>query len=392
MRSVVKHSYIKGSKGKSRAKAHVNYIAHRSGPDRESGARDFFDKKRDDISAREVRQDIDAIERAQVVAHKIILSPGVPGVDIQAYTREVMQAVGRRKGLDLDWRGVVHTNTANHHAHVVVFGKDLNGIRVRLDLNDCKFMRLAGDRYLERVHDLDRYLTKDEQLRKVLELSDFEREGDPLFQGLIRRMIADAREEERKKRDDEVRELDEHRLLDDLLGQTYRNSDERLRKKGKEQRMHEGRGRLTDAHLDYQDAMEKKRLDDLVKANPEQRPEVERQLAELREESQERLANASGWKEFDALLGEHWQSVDKTLDPQVENRQVWQTPLSDRDPTPSKEISEDHELNRHWEMEEEFQRADEERHFQDLHIRQRFFDDSEPEREDWDDRDLGPMR
>lgn len=349
MRSVVKHSYIKGTKSKSRAKAHVNYIAHRSGPDKERGTRPFFDRKRNDISSKEVKQDIDRIDQAQAVVHKMILSPGMPSVDIRDYTREVLRAVGRYKGLDLDWRGVVHTNTANDHAHVVIFGKDLNGIRVRFGRDDYRLMKIAGDRYLERVHNLERFLNSPGQLRTVLERFDPELEGDPLYRSLILRMREREEDDERKRRDEEARDISEHRLLDDLLGQTYRHTDERLRNKGKKQRMYEGRGRLLDAHLDYQDAMERKRLDDLAKANPELRDQVEQQLSELKEDSRTRLSDATGWREFDALVGDS---------PPVEREDQQHT-------------------------------IEEERHFQDQHIRQEFFENRnrDEDRDDWEDRD-----
>jgi len=46
------------------------------------------------------------------------------------YTREVMKNLSRHKGSDLEWFAVAHDNTDHHHIHVVVLGKDRNGIEV----------------------------------------------------------------------------------------------------------------------------------------------------------------------------------------------------------------------------------------------------------------------
>ena len=162
MRSVAKHSYIKGASGKARAKAHVNYIQYRRGEDRENGKpREFFSQDKDRIQGREVKQEISRLERSKVVVHKVILSPGVQGVDMERYTREVLKETGREKGLDLNWRAVVHRNTDHDHAHVIVFGKDKNGREVTFDRDDYAKLREAGDRYLERNHYHERFMARD---------------------------------------------------------------------------------------------------------------------------------------------------------------------------------------------------------------------------------------
>ncbi len=196
MRSVAKHSYIKGASGKARAKAHVNYIQYRRGDDREDGKpRQFYSADRDGITGRQVKQDIDDLERSKVVVHKLILSPGLREVDITAYTRQVMQEVGREKGLDLDWRAVTHANTDHDHAHVVIFGKDKNGREVLFRREDYQRMREAGDRYLERNHFYERFLERESD--RVLE-KGYERDrGDSLFE----KLIADLNRGEEAERD-----------------------------------------------------------------------------------------------------------------------------------------------------------------------------------------------
>jgi hypothetical protein len=181
MRSVVKHSYMKGMQKVARAKAHVNYIQYRNGEDRGKEPRAFFDEKREGILGREVKEGIE--KDSGKVVHKLILSPGVEGVDVKAYTRQVMHDLGREKGLDLNWAAVVHTNTDNPHAHVVVMGKDQNGREVQLRLDDCRAMRESGDRYLARHHEFDRY--KDREIERVLKAPDYSPEGDRLYTGLV---------------------------------------------------------------------------------------------------------------------------------------------------------------------------------------------------------------
>ena len=215
MRSVAKHSYIKGASGKARAKAHVNYIQYRRGEDREDGKpREFFSQDKDHIQGREVKQDIDRGERAMVVAHKLILSPGLQNVDMQAYTRDVLKEAGREKGLDLDWRAVIHQNTDHDHAHVVVFGKDKNGRQVKFDREDYKKMREAGDRYLERNHYHERFLQRDSD--RVMQ-KGYERDrGDNVFETLLKDLNKNELERESDKKPYQAKEWDKEKAIERL--------------------------------------------------------------------------------------------------------------------------------------------------------------------------------
>lgn len=218
MRSVAKHSYIKGASGRARAKAHVNYIQYRRGEDRENDKpREFFSPDREGIQGREVKQDIDNSERAKVVAHKLILSPGLQNIDMQQYTRDVLKDVGREKGLDLDWRAVIHKNTDHDHAHVIVFGKDKNGREVLFDRDDYKTMREAGDRYLERHHFLERYLPRDidRQMGK-----GYERDrGDNVFEDLIKDLNRGKEREEPERKPYEPKPWDKEKAVEYLPDQ-----------------------------------------------------------------------------------------------------------------------------------------------------------------------------
>lgn len=151
MRSVVKHSYLKTtSRGRARAKAHVKYIQFRGGNDKDQGPRKFFNSDEEGLSGRRVVGAIDRQNHRQVVMHKLIVSPGVQGADVQQYTREVLAKLSSHKGLDLEWYGVVHENTKNPHAHVVVMAKDRNGFQVRISKDDYGPIKQAGDEYLIR--------------------------------------------------------------------------------------------------------------------------------------------------------------------------------------------------------------------------------------------------
>ena len=171
---VVKHRFIKGrARGGNvvsigKALAHVKYIQHRPGPDREKGGREMFNE-RDDVDAREMRQAIKELGDSRVVVHKLTLAPEINPADKKAFTREVMQNLGRDKGLDLQWFAVEHNNTDHHHIHVVVLGKDRNGSEVRIDLKDIDKVKEYGDRYLERWHprELERSRSEREDREKA---------------------------------------------------------------------------------------------------------------------------------------------------------------------------------------------------------------------------------
>lgn len=215
MRSVVKHRYVKGASGRNRIKAHVNYIQNRRGEDREERKpREFFSDERDKIQGREVKKDIDEMDRSKVVAHKLILSPGLQNIDMQKYTRDVLKEAGKEKGLDLDWRAVIHRNTDHDHAHVIVYGKDKNGREVLFDKEDYKNMRDAGDRYLERHHYYERFMQRDmdRQLEK-----GFERDrGDNIFEDLIRDLNPDRKEPEREQKAYKAVPWDKEKAIDHL--------------------------------------------------------------------------------------------------------------------------------------------------------------------------------
>lgn len=163
LRSFVKHSYIKASESAvGRAEAHVNYLAFRPGKDKEGKKREFFSSDQDKVAGEAVKEAIEKQPKYGVLAHKFILSPGEEGADVQQYTRAVMHDLSRRKGVELDWYGIVHENTANPHCHVMVMGKGKEGRTYKIGKADHRQIREEGDRYLR-----ERGLLKEEKLREL---------------------------------------------------------------------------------------------------------------------------------------------------------------------------------------------------------------------------------
>jgi hypothetical protein len=305
MRSVAKHSYIKGAKGQARAKAHVNYIQHRSGEDREKGGRQFFNKDREDIGGREVKHDIEEQSQRGVTMHKIILSPGINGVDLQDYTREVMGELGSSKGLDLDWYAVQHNNTDHNHVHVVVMGRDEHGRQVRFDRNDHKLMRETGDRYLEREHQLDRYLDRETHI--LLKHGERSKEVEYTREKGARdfnRLIFGEENKDRKREDpDKDRRIFEQ--LDKDLNKNERSNQGLTRSKGRTQRMYENQGRLSDHHEHYVNNQLKQYWKDVSERRPDLAEAATREIESISKfEQQSSLESRTRNDGIDRLLGQ----------------------------------------------------------------------------------------
>lgn len=296
--SVAKHSYISaGPQAKAKAKAHVNYIQHRSGHDKEQGTRQFFDKDGDAVTSASVKKDIDGAGDRGVLIHKLILSPGVQGVDLKQYTRELMEEIGDRKGLDLEWKAVIHKNTDHDHVHVVVMGKDRDGRTVRFNRNDYQSLREIGDRYLERKHEFDRYFdrTMDNLLKeggnRSLDLDKllfrpFELEFEEPKKGKSKG--------NRAPKDRELHEKQEYTRLP-------------ARRKPRRQRILEARGRKDRDYFHdlYQRQTSRKDLENrIAAADPEKSQYYKEQLAFLNQIDADRRADALARSaELDRILG-----------------------------------------------------------------------------------------
>jgi hypothetical protein len=186
MRSVAKGNYIKGKGGIKHALAHVRYLQMRGGDDRDHAVgrkRLFINSNREGISGSEVNERIKQLDESKVVIHRIVLSPGVEGVDMDAYTRAVMTELERSKGLDIEYYATEHKNTDHDHSHVVLLGRDQHGRQVTLNRRNYKTIREAGDRYLEKHHRYSRYL--DKELDTIIRNAFKHDRGDKHFEWLL---------------------------------------------------------------------------------------------------------------------------------------------------------------------------------------------------------------
>ncbi len=179
---VIRHKYIsarqKESHGKGkparlaavgRALAHLKYIQHRPGEDRDPKGRELFSEEGETPDPKALRKAIKELGAGKVVVHKITLAPEIEPADKKAFTREVMDQIAKEKGLDLIWGAVEHGNTEHSHVHVVVLGKDKQGKDVLIDKKDYSKMKEYGDRYLERAHPLEMDRARQERERKEKE-------------------------------------------------------------------------------------------------------------------------------------------------------------------------------------------------------------------------------
>lgn len=148
MRSLVKHKYIQpGGQGLGKALAHVGYLQRARGKDRQ---RTFFNASEEQIDSKTIEEAIAEETNQSYLIHKLILSPGVHGVDLRAYTREVMTALRQRKGLGLNWFAVEHHNSNNPHVHVILMGSAVNGATIKFFKEDYRALRFTGDTHMLR--------------------------------------------------------------------------------------------------------------------------------------------------------------------------------------------------------------------------------------------------
>jgi hypothetical protein len=152
-----------------RALAHMKYIQHRPGLDREEGGRKFFDETEAELDAKELRTLVKEANDGHVTVHMLTLSPEINLADKRALTIEVMNHLGAEKGQDLRWFAVEHNNTDHFHVHVVILGKDKAGKDVFIKKADHKEMRECGDAYLERWHPIEMAYAKEEREKRKAE-------------------------------------------------------------------------------------------------------------------------------------------------------------------------------------------------------------------------------
>ena len=335
IKAVVKHSYLKGSKGLGKARAHINYIQYREGEDRGKGPRQFFNDEREQILGRDIKERVLEQETNGVVMHKIMLSPGVQGADLQEYTREMMERLEREKGQQLEWYAVEHRNTEHVHVHVVVMGKDEDGRRVWIDRDDHKDLRDWGNRYLEREHTLERYLDREQE--RLLKDKEYKYDrGDKEYERLMYGDGDDkkrsARETERDNREWEQLDKDLHKVFNRERGLEHRLTYKQFQR--------EAAGRLEEFHSDHTGRELRERWEKLVEQEPELAKAAEKELewldkmqAEERQERQERggsvdidrlIDGLEPWERDDRRM---WEQLDKEMLKELQDRK-----LEDREP------------------------------------------------------------
>lgn len=299
MRSVVKHSYIKaGARAKSAARAHLHYIQHRSGHDKEVGGRQFFDRDSDGSDGKWFRNELNEAPGYGTVMHKLILSPGHSGVDLRDYTREVMETLGDSKGLELNWQAIIHTNTDHDHVHVVLLGRDRNGKSVRLNRQDHDVCRSAGDRYLERKHEFDRYF--DKSIDRLFKEESRSLDLDRIDRGIdLDKLFEPYRPDEKENKPGKHKEKRQER---------FERSEPRSyipqKRKSRKQRLREARGRNDFYHDLYVSNMNKQRLMNLRESQPERAEQIDKELAQQQAHDEERRATiARQVAQLDRILG-----------------------------------------------------------------------------------------
>lgn len=143
------------SKAVGAAIAHVKYIGNRPGQDLEPGGRKFFDDEKDSIDGKDIREWVkDQYPGGNVVVHKLTIAPEInlEPEDEKIYARTIMQELSNKLGQDIDWKGVQHNNTDNHHVHCLIAAKDKSGRDVRISLDDCEALKRASDEFLSKEY------------------------------------------------------------------------------------------------------------------------------------------------------------------------------------------------------------------------------------------------
>jgi len=127
-RSLVKVSFLRGQRaGGFRAYGH--YLTRKGGQrEHEKGA--GFDAS-GDIA---LPSRLDAWQReGDRRLWKIVVSPEAGArVDLRAHASELVRAIERDLGVDLDWAAIDHHDTSHPHVHIVVRGVDRNGRELRM--------------------------------------------------------------------------------------------------------------------------------------------------------------------------------------------------------------------------------------------------------------------
>jgi len=152
--------YVTGPRADAgqRLEAHLKYIQYRAGGEGE-GPRTVFGETDETLSLREAHEMILDQGRDGLRFHKIVISPAESERvgDWTAFTRQVMDDLGRRVGLQLTWCATVHQNTDHPHVHIVVAGDgeraDGQVVQARLYTPHYDYLRERAEWHTEQAWD-----------------------------------------------------------------------------------------------------------------------------------------------------------------------------------------------------------------------------------------------
>jgi hypothetical protein len=152
---IVVNRFYKGKQGaRTKLSRHLKYLEHRprnqENPESQEDRR-LFDAEHDHVTRAQATEDLMSHRVTSVNYHALVLSPDPqePVSDMREWTRQIMNDFAERKGLDLHWYAVQHTNTIDHpHVHVTLAGagEDQEGKKrtVRVENDDFTFLRSSG--------------------------------------------------------------------------------------------------------------------------------------------------------------------------------------------------------------------------------------------------------
>ncbi|MEZ4536980.1 MAG: hypothetical protein R3D26_18590 [Cyanobacteriota/Melainabacteria group bacterium] len=298
-RVVAKGNYIKGKIGVSKAHAHLKYIEHRPGRDKDQERRQFFSETRDQVSSAEIRERIDDQDRRQVVMHRIVLSPGHNRTDLKEFTRETMEELSDRKGQKLEWYAIDHRNTDHSHIHVCVMGKDRDGELVKLNSNDYRAIRATGDLYMDRNHGLDRYL--ESEGRRVVDSREYKSlDRKWLDEELKRFEYGNGKDRERSER--ALKDRMDWEQLDKDLKKSFNSERGEINRMTGKQFQTEMAGRHLEHHERAQLHLARERWEIIRADHPEMADQVAAELKELDKAEEAFRAEIHQKTSFDKLM------------------------------------------------------------------------------------------
>lgn len=297
MKAIAKGNYVRGVRGASKAQAHVDYISKRPGKDKED--REFFNDKKERIDADDIKRTIQD-QKGYVKMHRVMLSPGHNNVDLKEYTRETMQELGERKGQDLNWYAVEHKNTDHHHIHVCVMGSDKEGKEVKLNSNDYKAIRAEGNRYLDRNHNLDRYL--DSEATRILHSREYKsQELDKNWIDDEIKRFTHGNGKDKQRTDDAMRDRFEWEMLDENIRKRFSDNRGEINRMTGKQYQTEMSGRHLEFHERAQRNIAKERLE-LYKQDPELADYANKELEALEELERDLVQDRTKDTDMDKLM------------------------------------------------------------------------------------------